>query len=183
MNFKRLSFITVLLYGITLHALAQEPLLANHASEGRIKAAYLFNFARFVTWPDTAFEDKASPIVICILGKGPIHEALHTITGKRVGNRPLMIRRILTLDELSPCHLLYVEEIGSPPIHRILAKLKDQPILTISSQPYFSLDGGMITFILVKHNIHFEINLNATQRTGLFISSRLLKLARLMPNP
>ncbi len=181
MNLKRLLLMTILLCGLMISPMTTVSLRADHALEDHIKVAYLLNFARFVTWPDRAFKESTAPIVICILGRDPIDGALHTITGKRVGNRPLIIRRLLTLDELVPCHLLYVGENGAPPVHQILATLKNQPILTISSLPRFSQEGGMITFTLIAHHIRFEINLATAQDAGLFISSRLLKLARLVP--
>ncbi len=183
MIIKRLTLISVLLCGIALHSLAPSLALPEPPTESRIKAAYLLNFARFVTWPDAAFESSVSPIVLCVLGNGPIDKALPTIQYKRVQDRPLVIRRILTMEELSPCHMLFVGETEAQHVQKILSELKTRPILTVSSLPEFARRGGMLSFIRVENKIRFEANITTTRLAGLSISSRLLKLARLVPNP
>ncbi|BCS98455.1 hypothetical protein DSLASN_40870 [Desulfoluna limicola] len=183
MNIKRLAFISVVLCSIALHCHVPGLVSAEPATESRIKAAYLLNFARFVTWPDTAFESSVSPIVLCILGDSPIDNALPTIQYKRVQDRPLVIRRIPTMKDLSPCHMLFVGESEAPRIREILSELNAHPVLTVSSLPDFARRGGMLSFIKVENKIRFEVNLSTTQHAGLSISSRLLKLARLVPNP
>lgn len=183
MTIKRLSFISVLLCSIALQSFVPRLALPEPATESRIKAAYLLNFARFVTWPDTAFESSVSPIVLCVLGNGPIDKALPTIQYKRVQNRPLVIRRILTLKELTPCHMLFVGETEAHHVLQVLSELKTRPILTVSSLPEFARRGGMLAFIRVDNKIRFEANITTTRQAGLSISSRLLKLARLVSNP
>lgn len=181
MNSKPHVFVTALLLGIALHSLARSPLCAEPATESRIKAAYLLNFARFVTWPDAAFDTSVAPIVLCVLGTDPIESALPTIQYKRVQNRPLVIRRIGALDQLPACHMLFVGETTAAPLPQVLATLADRPVLTVSSRPGFSRQGGMLTFIHTENKIRFEVNLATTRAAGLSISSRLLKLARLVP--
>ncbi|WP_300667476.1 YfiR family protein [Desulfoluna sp.] len=181
MTIKRLIVITGLLFSIALHGGVPPPLHAEPATESRIKAAYLLNFARFVTWPDVAFESSVSPIVLCVLGEDSIDSALPTIQYKRVQDRPLVIQHIDTLADLPACHMLFVGEIKSPDLPQVLSALASRPILTVSSLPDFSLRGGMLTFIKAENRIRFEVNLSTTQMAGLTISSRLLKLARLVP--
>ena len=183
MNSKHLFFITGLLCSIALHSAAPAPLPAEPATENRIKAAYLLNFARFVTWPEAAFKNSVAPIVLCVLGEDPIDSALPTIQYKRVQNRPLEIRRIKSLGELPSCHMLFVGKAAETSVQQILSALGDRPVLTVSSLPGFSMKGGMLTFIESENKIRFEVNLATTRTAGLSISSRLLKLARLVPQP
>jgi len=181
MNSKQLFLITGLLCSIALHSVVPYPLQAEPATENCIKAAYLLNFARFVTWPEAAFDSSVAPIVLCILGNDPIDSALPTIQYKRVQDRPLEIRRVGTLNELLPCHMLFVGKMAPSSVQEILAELGNRPVLTVSSLPGFSRQGGMLTFIKVDNKIRFEVNLSTTRAAGLSISSRLLKLARMVP--
>lgn len=183
MKTLRHSLITVLFCLLFWHSLAPSPLWAEQASESDIKAAYLLNFARFVSWPETAFQSSVAPLVLCVLGQGPLDDSLPTILYKRVQNRPLVILQIRSIQELPPCHMLFVNESEAPRVPQLLAMLKSRPVLTVSSLPEFSRNGGMITFVAVEHKIRFDVNLTATQTAGLTISSRLLNLARLVPQP
>ena len=180
---KQRVAITSLLCFLFLATLAPPPLRGEPTTENRVKAAYLLNFARFVTWPESAFESSVSPIVLCILGADQIHEALPTIQYKRVQDRPLIIRHIGSLEDLLPCHMLYITESHRPSIDDVLMALNGSPILTISSLPDVSQKGVMITFVSMGNKIRFDVNLSTTHQAGLSISSRLLKLARLVPTP
>ncbi|SCY80395.1 YfiR family protein [Desulfoluna spongiiphila] len=181
MNSKQLFLIAGLFCSIALHSVGPAPLLAEPATESRIKAAYLLNFARFVTWPEAAFDNSVAPIVLCVLGDDPIDSALPTIQYKRVQNRPLEIHHIGSLKDLPRCHMLFVGETTPSPVQQVLSALGNRPVLTVSSQPGFSSRGGMLTFIETDNKIRFEVNLSTTRTAGLAISSRLLKLARVVP--
>ena len=183
MTLKQRVIITTLLWSVFLVILAPAVLRGEPSTENRIKAAYLLNFARFVTWPEVAFESSVSPIVLCILGTDQIHTALPTIQYKRVQDRPLIIRNIYNTDDLLPCHMLYITGAHKQSVDDVLMVLNDSPILTISSLPDVSKRGVMITFVSMGNKIRFDVNLNTTQQAGLSISSRLLKLARLVPTP
>ncbi|VFQ43497.1 protein of unknown function duf4154 [Desulfoluna butyratoxydans] len=181
MNSKQRLTITVLVFCIALFSVGPARVSAEPATESRIKAAYLLNFARFVTWPEEAFDNSVAPIVLCVLGDDPIDSALPTIQYKRVQNRPLEIRHITSLGELPRCHMLFVGETPPKTIQQVLTAIGTRPILTVSSLPGFSSRGGMLTFIKTENKIRFEVNLSTTRTAGLSISSRLLKLARLVP--
>lgn len=152
----------------------------DRSSEDNIKAAYLFNFAKFVTWPESAFESPDSPIVFCVMDDEVLGGILETLEGKTVTGRPLSIRRIRLLTDLSDGHIFYIGEAQGRGIPALLETVKDRTLLTVSSTEAFARQGGMIGFIRKGNTIRFQVNLGAVKRSGLVISSRLLKLAEIV---
>ena len=147
--------------------------------ESLIKAAYLLNFARFTQWPDDAFSRANAPVVIGVIGTTPLRKALPSITQKKVQKRPLIIRDIKKAEDLKNCHILFVGENLQlyDGLDELFKRLVMQPTLTVSSRPEFSLNGGMLNFVLIQNKIRFEVNLKNIQRANLSMSSRLLKIA------
>jgi hypothetical protein len=150
------------------------------AEEYAVKAAYLFNFAKFVEWPPPALPTPQSPLTLCITGKDPFGDTLETVRDKSVRDRPLVIRRLSRLEEPTHCHLLFLSDSESTRLGQVLAKLKNGPILTVSDIPGFADAGGMIGLVNVGQRIRFEINLPTVQKANLKISSQLLKLAKII---
>jgi hypothetical protein len=151
------------------------------APEYAVKAAFLFNFAKFVEWPDDAFADPASPLVLCVLGEDPFGDALRSLKGKTVNGRPLAIRNLATLEGLERCHLLFVCPSEKPVLPKILQAAKGRSILTVGDMEGFAQDGGIINLVVKEENrVSIEINLEAAQRTRLKISSKLLALAKIV---
>ncbi len=152
----------------------------------KVKAAYLYNFAKFVEWPDGAFENGESPFVIGVLGDDPFGRDLDaTVKGKTIAKRAVKVRRLRWDDQvdraqLKDCHILYIG--GSEPrrFMEIVAALEDQPVLLVADIAGFAHDGGMIGFVLDGQRIVFEINREAVDRAQLKASARLLKLARIV---
>jgi len=165
-----------LLAGGTAVAQAEGPASAEYL----IKAAFLYNFAKFVEWPSEAFKDNLSPINLYILGSDPFGEALTSIRDKTVKGRRLSIKRVNTPEEISGCHILFVSASEKGDLKHVLSVLKNLAILTVSDVEKFAQRGGVINFIVVDNKIHFEINPDAAQQSGLKISSQLLKLARIV---
>ncbi|MEE8400109.1 MAG: YfiR family protein [Desulfobacterales bacterium] len=145
-----------------------------------IKAAFLYNFARFVNWPDDAFPDAHSPLSLCIVGKDPFLDALKTIKGKTIRGRKLEITHLARIENLEQCHMLFISASEEHRLPEILDTLREESILTVSDMSRFALRGGAIHFITVSSKIRFEINVDATDTVGLKISSKLLKLARVV---
>ncbi len=140
--------------------------------EYRVKAAYLFNFAKFVDWPDTA---GPGPLVICVAGRNVFGDVLdETLRGEAIGGRPVTARVIL---EPTPgCHIVFVPAGAAAAAY--LRAAQDQPVLTVGESPDFLALGGIANFLLEGTNVRFEMNPAAADRAGLRISSRLLRLAR-----
>jgi hypothetical protein len=150
------------------------------AKEYAVKAAFLFNFAKFVEWPADAFADPASPLVLCVLGEDPFGDALTALKGKTVNGRPLSIRYATTLDGLGRCHLLFICSSEKPFLPGILGATKGSNILTVGDVEDFARDGGIINLVNEENRVGIEVNLEAAQRTRLKVSSKLLGLARIV---
>jgi hypothetical protein len=145
-----------------------------------IKAAFLFNFAKFVEWPAASFKDDLSPINLCILGTDPFGPALDTLKDKTIKGRPLKIKRANKVDDIEACHILFISASEKEILKQILYTLKNSNILTVSEIEGFAQMGGIINFIIVNKKVHFEINPEAAERSKLKISSQLLKLAKIV---
>jgi hypothetical protein len=147
-------------------------------TEYEIKAAFLYNFAKFVEWPPAAFADPGSPLVIGVLGDDPFESDLdHIIEGKTANDRPLVIKRSKRLEDLRACHILFISASESGHLAAMLNSLRTASVLTVGETDQFILLGGVINFIERENKVHFVINLEAAQRTTLKISSKLLKVA------
>jgi hypothetical protein len=150
------------------------------APEYAVKAAFLFNFAKFVEWPDDAFADRADPLVLCVLGEDPFGDTLRSLRGKTVNGRPLAIRYMTTLEELDRCHLLFVCPSEKQALPKILQAVKGRNILTVADMEGFARDGGIINLVKEENRVGIEVNLEVARRTRLKISSKLLALAKIV---
>lgn len=149
-------------------------------SEYQVKAAYIFNFARFVEWPAGSFE-PGTPITLCLLGDDPFGADLEqTIGHKMVGGREFIVRRSSRLQELTGCHILFIGSSEKGRLSQILPSLGVARVLTVSETEEFVERGGMINFSLEESRVRLEINVDAAERAGLQISSKLLKVARVV---
>jgi hypothetical protein len=148
-------------------------------SEYQVKAAFLFNFAKFVEWP----EQHRGSFAICILGKDPFGEALERVmAGKSVNERPIVIRRTSDLAVARSCQVVYVSLPEAGRTGEIVKALSDAGVLSVSEIPRFCLSGGVITFVMEGQRVRFQINARAAVRANLKISSKLLQLAVATPD-
>ena len=146
-------------------------------SEYQVKAAFLYNFAKFVEWPDTAFTSKSAPLNICILGKNPFNASLDDIRDKTVSRRPLSIRMNPGIEKLDQCHILFISASEKNQLSYIIQRLNNASVLTVADMEGFTSAGGMINLVMQDNKVSFDINLKSARLAGLNISSRLLKLA------
>lgn len=156
-------------------ARAQEP----RASAVEVRAVFLLNFTKFVSWPPEVFVGTAAPVVIGVLGPDPFGAVLDgAVAGETVGGRPLVVRRFAGFEDLTACHLLYISGTEGSDLPRLLERLKGSPVLTVGEESRrFTARGGMIGFLLEQDEVHFDINRKAAEAAGLKVSSRLLRLA------
>ena len=154
-----------------------QPIDTASSREYLIKAAFIYNFIKFVEWPTSAHNATDGAITVAIYGEDPFGLALETIRGKSVGGRKLVIKSCRNLKDLNGCEVLFIPRSGQEALPQILAALKDGHCLTISDIDDFSEKGGMITFIIVENKVRFKINLETTEKAKLKMSSQLLKLA------
>lgn len=146
--------------------------------EHQVKAAFVFNFVKFVEWPAGAFADERTPIQIGVAGKGVMLEALEAaVKGKEVGGRELVVRRVETPEEASKLHVLFLGADGDARLGTWLAKASENSVLTIGESEAFQTSAGMIAFVWQGDRLRFEINLAEAERAKLRVSAQLLKLA------
>ncbi|ACN17574.1 hypothetical protein HRM2_45180 [Desulforapulum autotrophicum HRM2] len=150
---------------------------AEKPSEYKIKAAYLYNFAKFIRWPDSAFTDDKAPLVIGVFGKNPFNGNLAPLGTRSVGKHPIKIIEFKTLNEIGKCHLLFIGKSESHGLKTLLNTLKTRPIVTIGEHKAFSARGGVIQFISVRNRLRFVINLNTAKENEIQIDAQLLSLA------
>ncbi len=153
---------------------AQQP----KASEFQVKAAYLYNFGRFVQWPDQGGTDRTEPFEICVLGTDPFGQALDaTLAGGTIGGKNVMAKRISKPQDIDSCRILFISSSEESHLKEDLVALDKTRVLTVSDIPRFSERGGMIGFILEGNRVRFDVNLDSAQGAGLTLSSELLKVA------
>ncbi len=151
------------------------------AKEYEVKAAFLFNFALYVEWPSEAFSTPTAPITIGILGDDMFGGELdRIIRGETVKNRPITIHRSRQIENLQQCHLLFISKSERGRLASIFARLAGKHCLTVGETDRFAHSGGIINFRLQGANVRFEINMEAAKRSGLTISSKLLRLATII---
>ena len=142
-----------------------------------IKAAILYNFAKFTRWPAESFASVDAPLQICVFGIDPFGDALATIDGKRVGSHSLRTRLITDTTMIDGCHLLFVSASENERLTEVLAATDGTAVLTVADIPDFSRAGGIITLNIVEDRTRFDVNRLAADRAGLKLSAKLLRLA------
>ena len=141
--------------------------------EYEVKANFLVNFARFVTWPST--ED---PLVLAVVGVDPFGPYLDSIVrGKTVNGRNIVVRRLQRGDSLDGTHVVFVSESESARTAEILDGTRREPVLTVGETPRFLRDGGMIRLLVEDDRVRFQIDAHRAEAAGLRVSSQLLSLA------
>jgi len=157
--------------------------VAAPAQEGeyQVKAAFLFNFAKFVDWPMQTFRTPADPIVICVLGENPFGNAIEeTISGKSVGGRTLSVRQISDSQHPWNCQILFVNSSALNEFRALIGRIKGAGVLSVGEAEGFAADGGVINLRVERGNVRLEINVAAAEYTNIRISSRLLSLAEVV---
>jgi hypothetical protein len=147
----------------------------------QVKAAFVYNFIKFVFWPRESMPPDAPDITLCVLGNDPLGNALESLSGKAASGKALSVKRIASRDEASICQVLYICRSESRQVKEIL---KDLPrgVLTIGDMKNFAAFGGMINFVIKDRKVSFEINPDAAATGEMQISSKLLRLAKLVRN-
>lgn len=173
----------------TAHGAAPSPTAAVTASvvapagdeavpEFALKAAFLFNFARYTEWPEAAFADDDAPIVLGILGVDPFGDILdELLAGKEINDRQVVLKRYASLDKLERCHLLFVSRSMEKQWKDVHKRIQDWNVFTVADFGDFARDGGVARFFIQSLQVRFEINVDAAERAKLKISSQLLKLS------
>jgi hypothetical protein len=152
---------------------------AQSVEEYRVKAAFVYNFAKFVEWPASSFKNAADPITICVFGNPFGDRLTETVSGKQIEDHRLLVREVADLAEDEGCHILFIAG-DKKRTAEVLAHLKTRQILTIGESPNFAAAGGVIGFKLESGKVRLQINVRSADRAHLRISSKLLSLAELV---
>jgi hypothetical protein len=152
------------------------------SSEYLIKAGFIYNFAQLMEWPAPTFAQPNSPLVIGILGTDSFQGMLdEVLRGKQVNGREFVVKHLKWGDDLKGCNILFVSSSEKIHLDELFRLIRGLPILTIGDTPGFAERGGIINFVLEDNKVRFDIDVHAAKLADINISSRLLALARIVP--
>ncbi len=144
--------------------------------EYQVKAVYLYNFAKFISWPSRASNSEVFPI--CIFGQDPFGQVLDSIVaGEKINGQGLVVRRLTSTSQIAPCRIVFISQTESGRVKEIVNVSEKNAVATVSDIEGFATRGGMIQFVLEDNRVRFEVNLDAVKNAGLVFSSQLLKVA------
>ena len=151
---------------------------AQVASEYDVKAAFLYNFAKFVRWPGEHFPPVTQSFRLCLLGDDPFGGVLeNAVVGKSIQERSLTVQHLDDPQEAAACQMVFVSRSELQRLRQITAILDGAPVLIVGDSPDAVYTGGMIGFHMVGNRVRFMINQDAVTRAGLEVSSQLLNVA------
>ena len=150
-------------------------------TEYEVKAAFIYNFAKYVRWPEASTSEARKPFVIGVIGRDPFGQALDdAIRGQSLQGRAVSVKRFGKVEEIADCDILFISSSEKNNLPRILEVLHEAPVLTIGDMDRFAERGGMINLTTEEKRVRFEINVEAAERAGLKPGSQLLRLARIV---
>lgn len=154
---------------------AQEPLVER---QSKVEAAFMRNFARYVSWPSQAFPDEKGPWNVCVIDENHFDASLEqTFQGRVEQGRPFAVRRAVAPDAVASCHIAFVGDV-TPAVRRaVLAQTKTHPVLTVGNTAEFLAEGGIVR-LLPGERIEMSINLDQARRASLGIPAKLLEVSR-----
>jgi hypothetical protein len=178
---KKLFRICLVLSALFFSGSRALPAQTEISREYQVKAVFLFNFAQFVEWPTNVLSDTQAPLTIGVLGDDPFDGFLDdTVRGEKVDGHPLAIQRYRNVEDVKNCQILFISRSEGKRMEEILAALKGKNILTVSDSEGFINNGGVIRFVTEENKIHFRISLEAAKNANLTISSKMLRLAKIV---
>ena len=148
-------------------------------TEYQVKAAYLLNFLKFVEWPGDPNADIHERWIVGVIGENPFGDGLsQIIKGKAVQGHELEVREFRSGEDLRVCHVLFMSVSEKKRLASTLAGLNGSSVLTVGDMDHFIESGGMVQFVMEEKRVRFAIDIGATSRSRLKVSSKLLSLAR-----
>jgi hypothetical protein len=168
----RTAFVLAVLCGAV--ALRSEQL-----PEYQVKAEFIERFTRFIEWPRGA--PNGGPFVIGVLGTDPFRGYLDKMAaGRKIKGRPVEIRRFRDIAAVDSCDVVFISSSERGRLQAVLARTDSRPILTVADSNGFASSGVLVNFYTSGDTVRFEMNETAIERSGLRVSAKLLKLARLV---
>ncbi|EIJ41644.1 hypothetical protein BegalDRAFT_0732 [Beggiatoa alba B18LD] len=151
------------------------------AAEYQVKAAFLYNFANFVTWPSSAFTSNQQAFRICIFGLDPFELILdNVLENQNAKGRKIIAVRLSDINDLSNCHIVFISQSAQYQLKNLLNRLSSYAVLTVSDIPNFALEGGMIELFTVDNKIRLAINPNKLEQVGIKADANLLRLSKIV---
>ena len=180
-----LLFSIILVAFVTHGVHAQQRTAPREYDEYQVKATYIYRIASYVTWPGHGAAAERLPtnaITIGIVGQDPFGDYLNRIsTARLIHDKQIIIKHIRSIDQYSPCHILFVPSGEDPSlVAEILKRAKQTPTLTIGESPGFAENGGIINFFIVNNKVKFEINPDAANDVDLKLNAKLLQTGRIV---
>jgi hypothetical protein len=149
-----------------------------HSTESQVKAAYLYNFGKFVRWQGQRAGSSGDTLVICVLGSDPFGAILDsTVAGESIDGKKIAVSRPARIQEAAPCDILFISSSEDTRLGQVLAAAHRFGTLTVSDLPHFAERGGIIGFVVLQGRIRFEVNLRAAEQSHVALGSELLKVA------
>ena len=168
-------------FWIAAWALLSTGARAQVIDEYRVKAAFIYNFAKFVEWPPQVFKTAKDPITVCVLGQNPFGNALEeAVRGKTVEGRAFIVRQLPGEQAATGCQILFVSSSERNRLHSILSDIKTTGVLTVGDTETFASEGGVINFRIDAGAVRLQVNVDAADQAKLRISSKLLSLAQIV---
>ena len=179
---KTSYFLITLLIFIHCFGLPHSLAASLDSREYVLKAGYIYNFTKFIKWPEEAnHEIENGGLNFCLMGEDPFGKILDKIAKKlKKKNRVLVVTPQVSIKDMRQCHILFVSQSEKSNVNQILLRVREYPVLVIGDTPGFAKQGVSINFFLQKNKIRFEINQEALKRSGLVVSSELLNLAKIV---
>jgi hypothetical protein len=147
---------------------------ADESKEQLVKVTYIYNFGKFIVWPDSSSHASFN---ICVEGDQPLSGKIALLQNRQLDGRKIEVHPGIDIDKSVNCHILFISETEQQRLPEILERILAKPILTISDLPNFASLGGMIGMKVIDQRVRFDINLAVAQRANLKIDSQLLKLS------
>lgn len=173
------SLLLLLLSLVLIPDVTASAYAGDYSTEYKIKAAYLYNFTKFVTWPEAMSPGTTQTLTICIVGKNPFGSFLEPLTQMKYKNKALTVETIEDIDALEKknCQILFISDSEQATVEEIIEVTARKHILTVSDMDRFVKKFGIIGFVLKDGKVRLEINLRAANQAGLKISAKLLEIA------
>jgi hypothetical protein len=155
---------------------------ALYGPEYEVKAGFIYNFAKFVEWPDGSFHNDSNSFTIGVISNHSESDVFFSLDGKTVGGKKVVVKKYEQVkgNPLEHCHILFIDFTDPALIREGLMKVKDRSVLTVGQAAGFTKEGGIINFFTEKGSLRFEVNLGAAERSKLRLSSQLLMSAEIV---
>jgi hypothetical protein len=146
------------------------------AMEYELKAAFVYNFAKFVEWPPQALSPTGDSLVLGVLAQDPEKDAFEALQGKMVQGRTLVVKKC-TVSELKDCQMVFISAAASRWLGPALSAVRDRPVLTVTDEVEGVANQGIINLVTSGGKVRFQVDARQARRLGFKISSQLLQLA------